>query len=117
MNNTRTWGRRATLGLIALALVLGAPNFLSCLAHSAVDSEVGVMMHGFPLLIGAVYGTPVLGVTALLWGHGLKKSYFSAEQIPRWEAWSFGIVAVVVTLLLCLLGPNYLHLGKSCVSF
>ena len=117
MKNSRKWGRRLTLGLVALALVLAGPNFLACLAHSAVDSEVGVMMYGFPLFIGVTFGTPVLGLTTLLWGLGLKKAYFSAEQIPRWESWSFGIIAVGATLLLCLLGPNYLHLGKSCVGF
>ncbi len=116
MNNTRKWGRGLTLGLVGLALVLAGPNFVSCLAHSAVDSEVGVMMYGFPLFIGVTYGTPVLGLTMLLWGLGLKKAYFAAEKIPRWEAWSFGIVAVVVTLLLYLLTPAYLRLGKSCAG-
>ncbi len=66
MNNTCKWGRRLTLGLLALALVVAGPNFLACFAHSAVDSEVGVMMYGFPLFIGVVYGTPVLALTTLL---------------------------------------------------
>ena len=113
MKNTRKWGRRITLGLIALALVLAGPNFVSCLAHSAVDSEVGVMMYGFPLLIGVTFGTPLLGFTALLWGLGLKKAYFAEGQIPRWESLSFGVIAVGVSLLLCLLAPTYLRLVKS----
>ena len=104
------------MGLLVLALLLAGPNFVSCLAHSAVDSEVGVMMYGFPLFIGVTYGTPVLGFTTLLWGLGLKKAYFAAEKIPLWEALSFGIIAVVVTLLLYLLAPAYLRLGKMWVG-
>ena len=63
MNNPRKWGRRLTLGLLVLALLVAGPNFLACIGHSAVDSEVGVMMYGFPLLIGMIYGSPLLGVT------------------------------------------------------
>ena len=116
MKNTRTWGRRITLGLLSLGVLLGGSSFVSCLAYSAVDSEVGVMMTGFPLLIGVTFGTPVVGLSTLLWGLGLKQARGAGEQIPRWEAWCFGCIALGAALLLGLLGPNYLHLAKSCAG-
>ena len=102
--------------LVTLAVLLGGTSFVSCLAYSSVDSEVGVMMTGFPLFIGVTFGTPVLGLSTLMWGLGLKKARVVGEKIPRWEMPCFCFFAVTATLLLCLLSENYLHLAKSCVG-
>ncbi len=67
---------------MATTIALGLPNFLLAVAHARVDSEVGVMLHGFPLFVGLFYGGPVLGIVALLWGMGLTKARRQGERIP-----------------------------------
>lgn len=112
--DARRWPRRITVTLVATTIVLGLPNFLLAMAHARADSEVGVMMYGFPLFIGLVYGSPIVGVFALLWGLGLTKARRQGETIPRLELWCFrGIATVMVVLLL---SEQYFRMAKSCVG-
>lgn len=112
----RRWARRITLALITLPSLLAIPNFLSCMAHSRVDSEVGVMMYGLPLAIGTMMGTPVVAVFALAWGLGMKQAWRGGESIPRWEIGCFGAIASLLALLLFLLSSTYLRAAKSCAG-
>ena len=112
--DARRWVRRTTFTLIALPSIVAIPSFMSCLAHSRVDSEVGVMMYGFPLLIGTMMATPVVSVFTLIWGFGLKKARRTGEQIPLWELLCFGAISAL--LLLYLFRANLLHVAKSWIG-
>ena len=70
----RRWARRITLFLVVAPSLLAAPYFLNAVAHARADSEVGVMMYGFPLFIGMLYGAPVVGAFTLAWGLGLARA-------------------------------------------
>jgi hypothetical protein len=85
----RRWARRFTLTVFFGSALLATPNFARCVAHSLTDSEVGVMMYGFPLLIGALFLSPVVGVSTAIWGLGMRKARLRGEQIPFWERWCF----------------------------
>jgi hypothetical protein len=112
----RRWARRITLALITLPSLLAIPNFLSCMAHSRVDSEVGVMMYGLPLAIGTMMGAPVVAVFALAWGLGMNKARRAGEPIPRWEIGCFGAIASLLAFLFIVFGSNFLHAAKSCAG-
>ena len=114
--DARRWPRRITLTLVVLAIALGLPNFLLAIAHARADSEVGVMMYGFPLFLGLVYGSPVVGVFVALWGFGLTKARRQGETIPGLELWLFRGVATVMVVLLWLLSGQYVRMAKSCVG-
>ena len=114
--DARRWARRTTIALIVLPSMLAIPSFMSCLAHSRVDSEVGVMMHGLPLAIGTMLGTPVVSVFAIIWGLGLRKARRTGERIPLWELLCFGAISTLLLLLLYLFSANFLHGAKSCVG-
>ena len=114
--DARRWARRTTFTLIVLPSILAFPSFMSCLAHSRVDSEVGVMMHGLPLAIGIMLGTPVVSVFTIIWGLGLRKARRTGEQIPLWELLCFGAISSLLLLLLYLFSANFLHGAKSCVG-
>ena len=105
----RRWARRITLILVGSLSLLAAPNFLRCVAHSRVDSEVGVMMHGFPLFIGLMYSAPVVGVFTLIWGVGLVRARRRKEAIPTRELLCFGVLAAVIGWVLLALSSNYLR--------
>ena len=109
----RRWSRRITLTLVAATIALGLPNFLLAMAHARADSEVGVMMYGFPLFIGLFYGSPVVGVFAALWGFGLTKARRQGETIPGLELWCFRGIATVMVVLLWLLSGQYVRMAKS----
>ena len=74
------------------------------------------MMYGFPLFIGLVWGSPVVGVCTLLWGLGLSKARRQGETIPRLELWCFRLTATAMPVLLLLLGDNLLRMARSCVG-
>ena len=114
--DARRWPRRITLTLVVTPIVLGLPNFLLAIAHARADSEVGVMLYGFPLFIGLVYGGPVVGVFTALWGFGLTKARRQGETIPGLELWCFRGIATVMVVLLWLLSGQYVRMAKSCVG-
>ena len=111
--DARRWPRRITLTLVAAGIVLGLPNFLLAMAHASADSEVGVMMYGFPLFIGLVYSSPVVSVFAVLWGFGLTKAHRQGETIPVLERWVFGGIATALLLLLLLLSEQYVRMARN----
>jgi hypothetical protein len=110
LNDERRWARRITLLSVAAMVVLGTPNLLNAIAHSRVDSEVGVMMYGLPLFIGLLYTCPVIGAFILVWGVGLRKARRRGEVIPRREFWCFGVIAVVIGFLLLMFSGTYLRM-------
>ena len=114
--DARRWPRRITLTLVAAGIVLGLPNFLLAMAHASADSEVGVMMYGFPLFIGLVYSSPVVSVFAVLWGFGLTKARRQGETIPGLELWCFRGIATAMVVLLWLLSGQYVRMARSCVG-
>jgi hypothetical protein len=114
--DARRWARRTTFALIALPSMLSVPSFMSCLAHSRVDSEVGVMMYGLPLVIGAMLGTPVVSLFTIIWGLGLKKAQGTGERIPLWELLCFGAITASLLLFLYQFSASYLHGAKSLVG-
>ena len=110
--DARRWPRRITLTLVVTTIVLGLPNFLLAIAHARADSEVGVMMYGFPLFIGLFYGSPVVGIFAALWGLGLTKARRQGETIPGLELWVFRGIAAALLLLLLLLSEQYVRMAR-----
>ncbi len=106
----RRWARRITLFLVVAPSLLAAPYFLNAVAHARADSEVGVMMYGFPLFIGMLYGAPVVGAFTLAWGLGLARARRRGEAIPRWEVGTFGVVAALIALSLLALSGAYLRM-------
>jgi hypothetical protein len=50
VEDKRRWPRRITLALVVVPIVLALPKFLLAIAHARADSQVGVMMYGFPPL-------------------------------------------------------------------
>jgi hypothetical protein len=114
--DARRWVRRTTFTLIALPSIVAIPSFMSCMAHSRVDSEVGVMMYGLPLVIGAMLGTPVVSLFTIIWGLGLKKAHGTGERIPLWELLCIGAITASLLLLLYQFSASYLHGAKSFVG-
>jgi hypothetical protein len=96
----RRWARRFTMTVFFAFLVLGTPNFVGCVLHARVDSEVGVMTYGLPLLIGIVWGAPVLGASTLIWGVGLWKARRRGETSSLTERVCFTAIATVLTIIL-----------------
>jgi hypothetical protein len=60
------WPRRITVTLVATSIVISLPKVLALIPHGRAGSEVRVMMYGFPLFVGLVFGSPVLGACTLL---------------------------------------------------
>ena len=114
--DARRWPRRITVTLVATAIIISLPNVLALIPHGRAGSEVGVMMYGFPLSVGLVFGSPVLGACTLLWGLGLTKARRQGEQIPGLEWCFFGVIASVMMLLLFLLSGQYFRMVRSCVG-
>jgi hypothetical protein len=108
--------RRFTLTTLVAAALLGMPNFLSCLAHARVDSEVGVMMNGFPLLLGIMFVAPVVGVSTIIWGLGLRQARLQSEQVPLLERCFFGAIAAVLLFVLWGFSAEPLHRAMSCAA-
>ena len=106
----RRWARRVTLALVVGPSLLALPRALNALAHARTDSEAGVMMYGFPLFVGLVYGGPVVGAFTLAWGVGLVRARRRGEAIPRWEMGAFGVVATLIALSLPALSDVYLRM-------
>jgi hypothetical protein len=103
----RRWARRFTMTFFFAFLILGTPNFVGCVLHARVDSEVGGMNYGLPLLIGIVWGAPVLGVSTLIWGLGLRKARRRGETIPLTERGCFAAIATVLAIILVALAGQF----------
>ena len=109
----RRWGRRVSLSL-GLLLGLGlTPYTLMCLPHASVDSEVGVMVYGLPVLFALGVGVPVLVLPTATWGLGLRKVQEQGTSIPRWEAWTFLGVAGGLAFLLFQMSHLYWNFIKN----
>ena len=113
MARARPWARRVTFALITLPLVIAIPNFVGLIAHTRTDSELGIMMYGFPIFIGLVFGTPIVCISTAVWGLGLRKSKQAGEKLPRWELVIFGIIAAFTAMVLALSSENYLRILKQ----
>jgi hypothetical protein len=112
VEDKRRWPRRITLALVVVPIVLALPKFLLAIAHARADSEVGVMMYGFPLFLGLFYGSPVVAVFVVLWGLGLTKARRQGETIPGLELWVFRGIAAALLLLLLLLSEGYVRMAR-----
>ena len=98
----RKLGKWVSLGLPLVLLVFATPHFLMAVNHARVDSEVGVMMHGLPLVIGGVFTAPAICYFAIFWGLGLRKAHQADVDVAPWEKWvCMGIVGLTgfVTLV------------------
>ena len=103
----RRWGRRITWTL-ALILAVGlTPYTLMCVSHALVDSEVGVMLYGMPVMVGLLVGLPILALPATVWGVGLAKARRRGDLIAWREAWSFLVIAGGAAFLLAQLAHVY----------
>jgi hypothetical protein len=116
LGRRRLWARRFTITMFFGPTLLAVPNFASCLAHSRVDSEVGVMMHGLPLLIGVMWLGPVVGASTAIWGLGMRKARLRGEEIPFWERWCFRAIAAVLIFVLWGFSADPLYRAMSCVG-
>ena len=112
----RRSARRFTLTVFFGSSFVAAPNFVSCIAHSRVDSEVGVMVNGLPLVLGLLVVGPVVGVSTVIWGLGTKKARLWGAQIPFWERWFFRAIAGVLLLILWGFLADPLHRAMSCAG-
>ena len=109
----RSWGRGISLASAVLFGLSVTPYTLMCVSHSAVDSEVGVMGFGFPVLMASVIGVPLLVLPTVAWGVGIRKTRDKGAPLPRWEAFSFLGIAGVLTALLCMMSHIYWNLLKN----
>lgn len=96
----RRWGRRVSLTVGVLFGFSITPYTLMCVAHQTVDSEVGVMSYGFPVLMASVVVVPILVLPMVAWGMGIRKTRERGDELPRWEAWAFVGIAGVLSFLL-----------------
>ena len=106
----RRWGRRVTLTVGVLFGLSITPYTLMCVAHSTVDSEVGVMSYGFPVLMASVIGVPLLVLPTVAWGVGIRKTQDKGASLPRWEAWTFLGIAGGLSVLLFMMSHIYWHM-------
>jgi hypothetical protein len=112
----RRWARRCTLTLVFLPMLLAAPSFASCVAHAMVDSEVGVMTHGFPIIFGVVLLLPLVLTSTIVWGLGLRKARLGGDDTPFWERWLFRGIATVLALLVWGFSLDFIHRGLQWVG-
>ena len=81
----RRWGRRLTIGLSILTVILATPNFVFMLSHAKVDSEVGVMVNGMMAIMTVMAMTPAVACALLLWIVGIYLDRRVSAPVPRWE--------------------------------
>jgi len=112
----RRRARRFTITIFFGFLLVVSPAFASCLRHAVVDSEVGVMMYGLPIFLGVFYLSPVLSVSTVVWGLGMRKARVRGEVVPFWERWCFRAIAAALAFVLWGLSAAYTHKGMACVG-
>jgi len=94
-------------------MFLAAPGFVSCISHAMVDSEVGVMMHGLPIVLGLLYGLPLIGASTILWGLGLRHARLGGEEISFGERWGFRGIAAALLIVVWGFSQDFVHRGMQ----
>ena len=74
------------------------------------------MMNGFPLLLGIMFVAPVVGVSTIIWGLGLRQARLQSEQVPLLERSSFGAIAASLLFVLWGFSADPLHRALSCAA-
>jgi len=112
----RLWARRFTLTLILVPALLAAPRFAACISHVLVDSEVGVMMYGLPLVIGIVLLWLMVFASTVTWGLGMRKTRLQGKEIPFWERWCFRGIAAGLALVFWGFSADYIYRGLRSIG-
>ena len=81
----RQWGRRITIALSILTVILATPNFLLMLSHAEADSEVGVMFNGMMAVMTVMAMTPAVACALLMWMVGIYLDRRVSISVARWE--------------------------------
>jgi hypothetical protein len=79
--------RNLVLGADGLLMIPVLPLAYNTLAHARVDSEVGVMVNGVPMIGMLLLATPFLAACTAFWAQGFVRSQTRGLTIPRWEPW------------------------------